>query len=86
MLDFFESKTSDMVSHIQVNSNSDNSLVPVSSKPLPEPMLIYCESGPKAHISMKLYFKFKSIHWRKLIIFLEMQSTKSQPFCVSPIC
>ena len=35
------------------------------TKPLPEPMLIYCQLDRKEHISMKLYLKCKYFHSRK---------------------
>ena len=35
------------------------------AKPLSEPLITYCQSEPKEHISMKYYFKFKIFHSRK---------------------
>ena len=37
------------------------------TKPLSEPMLTYCQSDPKEHISMKFYLKLKYFHSRKCI-------------------
>ena len=37
----------------------------ISTKPLSEPMLIYCQLDPKEHISMKFYLKFKHFQSRK---------------------
>ena len=35
------------------------------TKPLSEPMLLYCQFYPKKHISVNFYLKFKSFHSRK---------------------
>ena len=35
------------------------------TRPLPEPMLQYCQSGPRKHISLNCFFKFKSFYSRK---------------------
>ena len=37
----------------------------VSAKPLSEPILPYCQSDPKEHISVKFYLKFEIFHSRK---------------------
>ena len=34
------------------------------TKPLPEPMLTYCQLEPKEHISVKFYLKFKYLYSR----------------------
>ena len=50
----------------------------ISTKPLSEPILPYCQLEPKEHISMKFYLKFKSFHSRKC-------TGKWRPLCL-PQC
>ena len=51
-----------------------------SPKPLPEPMLTYCQLNPQKHISVKFYLKCKHFHSRRCIC--KLSSAKCRPFCV----
>ena len=57
-------KWCNMVSLILVVIGSNNGLVPDGTKPLPEPMLTYCQQDPQGYISIKFCSKFKYLHWR----------------------
>ena len=46
-------------------------------KPLPEPMLLYCQLDPIEHISVKFFFKFKSV--------CQMVAILSPPQCVNSL-
>ena len=49
-----------MVSWNLVNIDSDNGLVPDSTKPLSEPMVIYCQLDTKErHFNENLYISFQ---------------------------
>ena len=52
-------------------------------KPLPEPMLTYCQLDLKEHILMKYYLKFESFQSRKCIwkCRLQMSAILFQPLC-----
>ena len=49
------------------------------AKPLPEPMLSWCQSDPMKHISMKFYLKIENFSSRKMD--LKLSSAKCGPFC-----
>ena len=47
-----------MVSLVIVSIGSGDGLVPLGTKPLPDPMLIFCELNPKEQTLMKFESKY----------------------------
>ena len=57
-----------MASLTLVNIGAGDGLVSDDTKPLPEPLLTYCQLDSKEHILMKFCLKFISFHSRKYMV------------------
>ena len=71
--------------HKSLSEQGQSALVQVTAcrlagtKPLPEPMLAYCQLDPEEQTSMK--FKIKTYNFSFMKMHLKMLSAKWQPFC-----
>ena len=74
-----------MTSEILVGIGSGN--CQFGTKPVPEPMLSYCQSNPRKHILTQFYYKCNDFHSWKYIsnVVCNMSAISSRPWCVTSL-